>query len=50
MKWRFALKFLAAFAFFVFVWWRFDVAERYRVTALATARVVSPFVNGWWLD
>lgn len=50
MKWRFALKFLAAFTGLVVVWWRLDVAEHYRAAALATARLVSPIVNGWWLE
>ena len=50
MKWRFAGKFLLTFAVLIVVWWRFDVATRYRGAALATAQLVSPVVNGWWLD
>lgn len=50
MKWRFAGTFLVMFAVLLVVWWRFDVATRYRSAALATAQLVSPVVNGWWLD
>jgi len=50
MKWRFAGTFLLTFAILVAVWWRFDVASRYRGAVLATAQLVSPVVNGWWLD
>jgi hypothetical protein len=50
MKWRFAIKFLLAFALLVATWWRFDVANRYRTAVLAAAQLVSPVVNGWWLD
>jgi len=50
MKWRFAGKFLLTFSLLLVVWWRFDVATRYRGAALATAQLVSPVVNGWWLD
>lgn len=50
MKWRFAAKFLLTFAVLLVVWWRGDVATRYRSAALATAQLVSPVVNGWWLD
>lgn len=50
MKWRFAGKFLLMFAVLIAVWWRLDVATRYRGAALATAQLVSPVVNGWWLD
>ena len=50
MKWRFAGTFLLMFAILIVVWWRFDVATRYRGCALATAQLVSPVVNGWWLD
>ena len=50
MKWRFALTFLFAFAVLVVVWWRFDVATRYRGATLAVSQLISPVVNGWWLD
>lgn len=50
MKGRFAVRFLLAFAGLVVVWWLTDFGELYRVAVLATARVLSPLVNGWWLD
>lgn len=50
MKWRFAVIFLLTFAILIGVWWWFDVATRYRGATLATAQLVSPVVNGWWLD
>jgi len=50
MKWRFAIKFLLTFALLVAAWWRFDVANRYRTAVLGTAQLLSPVVNGWWLD
>jgi len=50
MKWRFALRFLLAFAVLVPLWWRLDIPARYRAATLATAQVVSPLVHGWWLD
>jgi len=49
MKWRFAITFLLTFAILVVLWWRFDIATRYRVVALATAQALSPVVNGWFL-
>ncbi len=50
MKWRFAGIFLLTFAILIALWWGFDIAPRYRHAVLATAQVVSPIVNGWWLD
>ena len=50
MKWRFAGIFLLTFAILVAVWWGFDIAARYRRAVLGIAQVVSPVVNGWWLD
>ena len=50
MKSRFAVKFLLTFALLLVVWWQLDVATRYRTAVLATAQLVSPIVNGWWLD
>ena len=50
MKWRFAARFLFTFALLVVVWWRVDAPALYRRAALATAHVVSPAVNGWWLE
>ena len=50
MKWRFAGIFLLTFAILVGVWWGLDVPTRYRRAVLATAQLVSPVVNGWWLD
>jgi hypothetical protein len=50
MKWRFAGLFLVTFAVLVTLWWAVDFGVLYRVAVLETARVVSPLVNGWWLD
>lgn len=50
LKWRFAITFLLTFALLVVVWWAFDVATHYRAAALAIAQVLSPSVNGWWLE
>jgi hypothetical protein len=50
MKWRFAGKFLLTFTVLLVVWWRCDVATRYRGAALATVQAASPVVNCWWLD
>lgn len=50
MKWRFAAKFLLMFALMLIVWWRFDVANRYRGVVLAMGQLMSPLVSGWWLD
>ena len=50
MKWRFAGIFLLTFAVLLVLWWAGDVAQRYRAAALAVAQLVSPIVNGWWLD
>ena len=49
MKWRFAAKFLLAFAVLTVLWWKLDIANRYRSTALASAQAISPVVNGWYL-
>jgi hypothetical protein len=50
MKWRFAAKFLVAFALLVTAWWVVGFGSRYRTAVLATVHVVSPIVNGWWLE
>jgi len=50
MKWRFAGTFLLAFALLLVVWWAIDFAGLFRAAVLATARVVSPIVSGWWLE
>ncbi|MBI4515332.1 MAG: hypothetical protein HY699_05895 [Deltaproteobacteria bacterium] len=50
MKWRFAAIFLLAFALLQALWWANDCASRFRLAVLATAQVVSPIVNGWWLE
>jgi hypothetical protein len=50
MKWRFAGIFLVSFALLLVVWSLVDCAQRYRSAVLATVQVVSPVVNGWWLD
>ncbi len=50
MKWRFAGKFLLIFAVLLVGWWLIDFATLYRSAVLTAAQVVSPIVNGWWLD
>ncbi|HUI25133.1 MAG TPA: hypothetical protein VL403_03530 [Candidatus Kryptonia bacterium] len=50
MKWRFALTFMVTFAVLVAIWQAFDIANLYRNAVLATARTISPIVNGWWLE
>ena len=50
MKWRFAAKFLIAFAAFLVAWWAVDFPAYYRTVVLTTAQLVSPVVNGWWLE
>jgi hypothetical protein len=50
MKWRFAGVFLLTFAMLVTLWWAFDVARLYRGAVLAAVQLLSPVVNGWWLD
>ncbi len=50
LKWRFAATFLLTFALLVVVWWEFDVATHYRAAALAIGQVLSPSINGWWLE
>jgi hypothetical protein len=50
MKWRFAGKFLLCFAILVALWAALDLAQLYRSAVLATVQLVSPVVNGWWLD
>ncbi len=50
MKWRFALRFLLAFAALILLWWRLDVPTYYRLVTLATTQLVSPLISGWWLD
>ncbi len=50
MKGRFALLFLGSFAVMVGVWHAVDVAGAYRNAVLACAAVVSPYLNGWFLE
>lgn len=50
MKWRFAGIFLLTFAVLLVIWWAADMAHWYRTAGLATAQLLSPIVNGWWLD
>jgi len=50
VKWRFAAKFLLTFAFLIGLWWLTDFAQVYRKLVLATVQLVSPVVNGWFLD
>jgi hypothetical protein len=39
-----------AFAGLVTLWWLIGVPRLYRRAVLATVQLVSPVVNGWWLD
>lgn len=50
MKGRFALRFLLTFTVLIALWWQFDVPGQYRLVALATTQLISPIINGWWLD
>ncbi len=50
MKWRFTGKFLLAFAVLVALWWATDFAAVYRRGILSAGQLLSPVVNGWWLD
>jgi len=50
MKWRFAGTFLLTFAVLLTLGWIVDFANLYRTGVLAIAQVLSPVVNGWWLD
>lgn len=50
MKGRFAARFLLTFTLLVIVWWLTDLGQLYRTAALAVAQVLSPVVNGWWLE
>jgi len=50
MKGWFAARFLLTFTLLVIVWWLTDLGQLYRTAALAVAQVLSPVVNGWWLE
>jgi len=50
MKWRFAGVFLLAFGVVLTLWWAVDFARFYEAAVLEAARLLSPLVNGWWLD
>jgi hypothetical protein len=50
MKWRFALRFLLAFAVLIALWWRLDVPSHYRILSLTVVQVISPAINGWFVD
>lgn len=50
MKWRFAGIFLLSFAVLLVIWSVADCARWYRWAVLASAQLLSPVVNGWWLD
>ncbi len=50
MKWRFAGTFLTSFALLLVLWWWLDVAVLYRLAVLRTVQLLSPWVNGWWLQ
>jgi hypothetical protein len=50
MKWRFAIKFLIAFAVLLVLWSWINFAHLYRNAVLIVVQEVSPMVNGWWLE
>jgi uncharacterized membrane protein YadS len=50
MKWRFAAKFLLTFAVVLTLAWMINFAHLYRAAVLAVVQLLSPVVNGWWLD
>ena len=50
MKWRFAIKFLIAFAVLLVLWSWINFAHLYRNAVLIAVQQVSPMVNGWWLE
>jgi hypothetical protein len=50
MKWRFASKFLIAFALLLVLWSWINFAHLYRNAVLIAVQQVSPIVNGWWLE
>lgn len=50
MKLRFALRFLATFTILVPLWWQLGVGEAYRDAILVVVRILSPVVNGWFLE
>jgi len=50
MKWRFAGRFLLVFGVLLVVWSAINFANFYRSAVLATVQLLSPIVNGWWLE
>lgn len=50
MKWRFAGIFLTTFAALTALWWATDFGEIYRDVTLAVVQVISPVINGWFLE
>jgi len=50
MKWRFAVKFLVAFAVLTVLWAGSDFGSCYRTAVLAVVQFLSPAVNGWMLE
>jgi hypothetical protein len=50
MKWRFAAKFLVAFAVLTVLWAGSDFGSHYRTAVLAVVQVLSPAINGWVLE
>jgi hypothetical protein len=50
MKLRFALRFLLTFTILVPLWWQLGVGEAYRDAILQVVRLLSPVVNGWFLE
>lgn len=50
MKWRFAAKFLVAFAVLTVLWAGSDFGSHYRTVVLAVVQFLSPAVNGWILE
>lgn len=50
MKWRFAVKFLLAFALLMALWWRTDFGALYRSLVIILAAPLSAHTNGWTLQ
>jgi hypothetical protein len=50
VKGRFAAKFLLAFAALLVLWWWVDFTDLYRIAVLRSVQLLSPVVNGWWLE
>lgn len=50
MKWRFAAIFLTVFGACLPLWWLTDFGAHYQAVGIRAAALVSPLVNGWFLE